>query len=167
MPGGSEIYMSQREPWVLGLRPTLSRRHRRVMRMSNQHGCSHGSHSVADFEKHRKIESGVFVHWSSALQDSHVVSVRIPEQPGKRVACLLNLIEQQVQCQKYLWSSELRVSSGSECLPLRQIRARRLRALFALAQLFDQKSRNSVPFYSSEDGMGDLEVHLSTISLSD
>ncbi|OAE35233.1 hypothetical protein AXG93_1162s1090 [Marchantia polymorpha subsp. ruderalis] len=129
--------------------------------------CHLYCHSVADFEKHRKIESGVFVHWSSALQDSHVVSVRIPEQPGKRVACLLNLIEQQVQCQKYLWSSELRVSSGSECLPLRQIRARRLRALFALAQLFDQKSRNSVPFYSSEDGMGDLEVHLSTISLSD
>ncbi|KAG6547946.1 hypothetical protein Mapa_010766 [Marchantia paleacea] len=85
---------------------------------------------------------------------------------GEKVRCLLRLMEEQQQLQRHLSSS-----STSE---MHQIRARRLRSLFFLAQHLD--NRSSAEFHGSPDCRSGsisgqetfrLEDRLSRLSFSD
>ncbi|BBN10917.1 hypothetical protein MPTK1_5g07550 [Marchantia polymorpha subsp. ruderalis] len=101
---------------------------------------------------------------------------------GGKVASLLNLIKQQqhlqLQLQQQLSSSQSHISCKRGQLSFQQIRARRLRSLFALAQHFDDKSAAAGMGHpqsissqfrrsSEEEGGCQLETKLSRLMINE
>ncbi|KAG6547951.1 hypothetical protein Mapa_010771 [Marchantia paleacea] len=138
-------------------------------------GSGRASSQIGE-ENRRRLDKG-FRRTSNAGVNVEFPGELSMQSSGRKVQSLLKMIKQQLQVQLHLFAFQSQASPSPnrrENLSLQQIRARRLRSLFALAQHFDDNSNagvaplqhcHSYTSTNAEEGSCQLEAKLSHMSI--